>query len=671
MGANELPLAQAAEFYASQGIPIFPLAPRSKHPLKHSRGFYDATAELEQVRRWWSEHPEANIGVALGEPSGRWLLDADAAHGGLETLAALLNGHADLDGAAWANSGGGGKHAYFLWTRELTWLRCGALPGGIDVKATGGYAVLPPSVHPSGRRYEWASAEDLERFLNPRPAAAWLLAWIFNKRKVREMPPADGRAGRKIPKGRRNVELTSIAGVLRARGASESELRDLLARINETLCDPPLRTDEVARIAHSVARYAPREEHERPDAQRIFERLDEGHYRLLLPGIASELEIDMLRRDSGSLVGELAARCYLPDNRGTDGLLTIGEFNVSSVRARVERAKLIASRANTKAGDVDWPGIIEDFCARILAAEREGEPAIDLGDVDPPRTDAMILIDGFPILKQHPVVLFGDGGACKSLLALYFAWRLTQQGETVLYADWELDAPEHRERLEKIAGDARGVKYARCLLPLREEAERLRRMARELGATYLTLDSVALGCDGPPEAAETAMRYFQALRRLGLGCLLIAHVTKGEEGEKKPFGSVFWHNSARATWFAKRTEQVGDEKVVHVALFNRKANLGALRPPLGFEIRFEPDRTVIRRTDAADIGEFAEKMTLAQRMAHVLRRGALTVPELAEQLEVEPNAIRAEMSRRKGIFTRLSDNRVALAARDGGTDGTY
>jgi predicted transcriptional regulator of viral defense system len=49
----------------------------------------------------------------------------------------------------------------------------------------------------------------------------------------------------------------------------------------------------------------------------------------------------------------------------------------------------------------------------------------------------------------------------------------------------------------------------------------------------------------------------------------------------------------------------------------------------------------------------------------------MSVQELAEQLEVEPNAIRAEMSRRKGIFTRLSDNRVALAARDGGTDATY
>jgi hypothetical protein len=490
----------------------------------------------------------------------------------------------------------------------------------------------------------------------------------LEKRKVREMPPHDGGAGRKIPRGRRNVELTSIAGVLRARGAGEAELRDLLARINETLCDPPLCADEVARIAHSVARYAPREEHERPDAQRIFERLDEGRYRLLLPGIASELEIDLLRRENGSLVGELMARCYLPGSRGVDGLLSVADFNVSSARARQERAKLIASRAATKAAEVDWAGIIEDFCARILAAEREGEPAIDLADVPARETDTYILVEGFPVLKHHSVVLFGDGGACKSYLALYLAWKMVERGETVMYADWELDAEDHRGRLESIAGAVRGIKYVRCRLPLREETERLRRIAHEEGATYLICDSVALGCDGPPEAAETAMHYFQALRRIGLGCLLIAHVTKGEEGEKKPFGSVFWHNSARATWFVKRSEQAGEENVVHVALFNRKSNLGALRPPLGFEIRFEPDRAVIRRTDPAGIGEFAEKMTIAQRMAHALRHGAMTIKELAEMLEVEESAIRTTMSRRRGLFVRLDDGRVALLDRTGGSD---
>jgi hypothetical protein len=130
MGANELPLAQAAEFYASHGIPIFPLAPRSKHPLKHSRGFYDATTELEQVRRWWSEHPEANIGVALGEPSGRWLLDADAKPTAgwrrwrrCSTVTPTWTARRGLTPAAAVST------PTSCGRRELTWLRCGASAG--------------------------------------------------------------------------------------------------------------------------------------------------------------------------------------------------------------------------------------------------------------------------------------------------------------------------------------------------------------------------------------------------------------------------------------------------------------------------------------------------------------------------------------------------------------
>jgi len=660
---DSMSLAQAAEWYVLRGFPIFPCRQRGKEPLVEG-GFRAATTDEARIREWWRRWPEANIGVPTGAASGWLVVDVDPRNGGDETLDAWLSKYGRWPATCEATTGGGGRHILF---RHVAGLRCGPLAPGVDLKTDGGYIVVAPSIHPSGGRYMWDGidgADSLGRLSEP---PGWLLRLA---REKRPQTVSSAAPGRKIGAGRRNVELTSIAGVLRSRGAGEAELRDLLARINETLCDPPLTADEVQRIAQSVSRYEPRAENERPDAQRVFERLDEGRYRMQIPGIASELEIDLLRREDGNLVGELIARCHLPGNRGVDGLLSLADFNISSARARSERAKIIATRANTKAEEVDWPGIVEDFCQRVLLAEREGEPAVDLADVPARRTDTCITVEGFPVLKHHPVILFGDGGACKSYLGLYLAWKLTERGETVIYADWELDAADHRERLESIAGPFRGIKYVRCRLPLREETERLRRTAREEGATYLICDSIALGCDGPPEAAETAMRYFQCLRRIGLGCLLIAHVSKAEDGEKKPFGSAFWHNSARATWFAKRGEQVGSENIVQVALFNRKANLGPLRPPLGFELRFEAGRRTIRRTDAAEIGEFADRMTIGQRMAHLLKGGAMSVAEIAERLQVEESTIRTTMSRKKGIFLRLPDGRIALADRTGGSDAT-
>jgi hypothetical protein len=246
-------------------------------------------------------------------------------------------------------------------------LRSCILADGAELKSDGTYVVVAPSIHPTGGRYTWDGLDGAEALSHLAEPPGWLLRLARERQTQRTAAAAPGR---KIGAGRRNVELTSIAGVLRSRGAGEAELRDLLSRVNETLCDPPLHPDEVERIAQSVSRYEPRTETERPDSQRVFERLDEGRYRMQLPGIASELEIDLLRRESGNLIGELIARCHLPGNRGVDGLLSIADFNLSSARARIERARLIASRANTKTAEVDWAGIVEDFCQRVLLAER-------------------------------------------------------------------------------------------------------------------------------------------------------------------------------------------------------------------------------------------------------------------------------------------------------------
>ena len=80
--------------------------------------------------------------------------------------------------------------------------------------------------------------------------------------------------------------------------------------------------------------------------------------------------------------------------------------------------------------------------------------------------------------------------------------------------------------------------YARCERPLVYEADRLARIVREHDISYAIFDSVAFACDGPPEAAEVAGRYFRAVRQLGIGSLQIAHISKAENGDKKPFGSA-------------------------------------------------------------------------------------------------------------------------------------
>jgi hypothetical protein len=73
----------AALRYASQGVPVFPLAPRSKFPLisaaNGGHGLLDATTDAAQIQAWWMAHPTANIGRRTGLSFDVVDLDGEAA----------------------------------------------------------------------------------------------------------------------------------------------------------------------------------------------------------------------------------------------------------------------------------------------------------------------------------------------------------------------------------------------------------------------------------------------------------------------------------------------------------------------------------------------------------------------------------------------------------------
>lgn len=393
-----------------------------------------------------------------------------------------------------------------------------------------------------------------------------------------------------------------------------------------------------------------------------FSAIGDDRYRLELPAIGIALEVDRLRRERNELVGELSVRCELPGARTFDGSLFIGNFNLSPLRARSEMAKHLAQRANTN--DVDWQGFIEEFCERVLKAERTGQPAVDLRTLPAPAAEDALQIEGLRLLRRHPTILFGDGGAAKSYLGLYLAGRLAEREMRVALFDWELCGDDHRDRLERLFPDGMPrVLYARCERPLVYESDRLRRIVRENEIEYAIFDSVAFACDGPPEAAEVAGRYYRAVRQIAGGSLHIAHVSKGENADQKPFGSAFWHNGARSTWFAQLVSS--DRDNLSLGLFNRKANLGRLQPPLGFTVSFSEERTTFRRADVADNPELAAKLTVRQRMAHLLRGGSMTMQQLAEEIDAKVDTIERTAYRNKGLFIVMEGGKVGLLEKRG------
>jgi len=384
---------------------------------------------------------------------------------------------------------------------------------------------------------------------------------------------------------------------------------------------------------------------------RTFCQIGDGAYQLTIASLGLQYTIDRLRRERHELIGELAVGCDLKGARTVDGMLSIADWNLSSAQGRSTRAKLLAERAD--APDIDFTSHLEELAQRTIIAERNGAPAKPLHTYERPGPESVYEIDGLRLLRDHPTIMFGDGGSLKSYLALYVAGTLSIRGVPVLYADWELGGADHRERLQRLFGeDMPLVHYLRCDRALTHEADRIHREARRLAIDYWIADSIGFATAGPPEAAEHATAYFRAVRAMGIGSLHLAHISRAENGDQKPFGSSFWHNSARATWFVKQAAASPDAQNLTIGLFNRKSNITRQYPATGFNVTFSETSTVITRANLAEVDDLAPALPLWQRIHHLLRGGPRTVEQIADELKAKAETVRRTIDpkrARKGI----------------------
>ncbi len=259
-------LLTAALRYAELGYPVFPCVPGGKAPLTE-HGFHDATADADQIERWWMQHPMANIGI---QTAGLVVIDLDGE-------ANSWPGDPER-GVGLANAGGialtprGGRHFVFRRPPGKAW-KCstGKLGPGVDVRTDGGYIVVSPSRTAQGV-YRWVEDLELDQPADRLPEPpAWLTqdldalaqASILPRLSANGSPAAyahaagGGTEANPIPAGQRNATLARLAGTMRRVGMSQAEITSALVRVNQDRCVPPLSPCEVERIAASIARYEP------------------------------------------------------------------------------------------------------------------------------------------------------------------------------------------------------------------------------------------------------------------------------------------------------------------------------------------------------------------------------------------------------------------------------
>jgi len=368
----------------------------------------------------------------------------------------------------------------------------------------------------------------------------------------------------------------------------------------------------------------------------------------------------------GSVTAEFQATTTAP---GYQPHLTLGQLNLVALRTRTDFTK----RLKSLYPEANWDEVMEAVCMLGLRHLRQGEPVLRLSEQADIQAPAHRL---FPLVYDGlPTVLYGPGGIGKSYLALFFSMLVDHGGweaelcglpGPTLYMDYESDYADLVSRAKKIRqGHPKlvGVEplYRRCHVPLADDLPALQRLVAESAIKFLVIDSLAAACGAELERAETAIRFFNALRSLRVSSLILAHVAKNAE-EKSIFGSVFFSNFARSTWEMKKVQEAGD-LVTRIGLYHRKTNLGPLEKPLGFKLRFG-EAFQLEPTDLLEEPSLVEGLPIKERLQVALRNGAMTAKELALATGISLPSVKARLSEgNRKWCTKTGENKWGLLRR--------
>jgi hypothetical protein len=232
---------------------VIPIQARGKRPLVPWLEFQQRIASGPEIDRWFTQWPDANIGIVSGCLSGLIVIDVDPSHRGSDSLESIARKYGPFPPGIEATTGGGGRHLYFEHPGRSIPNRAGLFPG-IDLRCDGGYVVAPPSVHPSGARYGWAPKHGPDDQPLP-PLPGWTLHLLQPDRKQGHSVRYWRTLVREgVEEGARDSTLASLAGHLLWHGVDPDVALELMLAWNRARCRPPIGDAEVAAVVESIAR---------------------------------------------------------------------------------------------------------------------------------------------------------------------------------------------------------------------------------------------------------------------------------------------------------------------------------------------------------------------------------------------------------------------------------
>ena len=246
---NTQNILEAALQYIGRGFSVIPISPE-KIPLIQWADYQHKRPSSDEVHRWFQEFPNANIAIVTGQISDLVAIDLDEENA-IETLKKHLIVGYDLSKVPMSVTARG-SHLFFKHPGYSVKNAIKILPG-IDIRGDGGCVVAPPSIHETGRRYQWRVP--LETGLPPLPEE--ILGLLERDQKKYRERFDSSQALNGALDGQRDDTLFRLACKCRYADLPRDWAERLVVEAAQN-CKPPFPTDEaLEKVANAYKKYEP------------------------------------------------------------------------------------------------------------------------------------------------------------------------------------------------------------------------------------------------------------------------------------------------------------------------------------------------------------------------------------------------------------------------------
>lgn len=374
-------------------------------------------------------------------------------------------------------------------------------------------------------------------------------------------------------------------------------------------------------------------------------------------------DFDRILRSSGAMDCELTVEHMNPVAEREPYATRINLLSASA------RSQLETALGKQFGRDVNWTTLVSIAFSRVRQAHNELDRTAQVATLPDMEVPEFLVEDLLPM--DSDTIIFGDGASGKTFIAYAIALEVATGGAFcglrvrpggVLILDYETGPRMVKFRLRRLlAGMGLDpailpelpIYYVHADAPLPELVDTLRQAIARHDIRLLVVDAAADACGGEPEKAGVVLNYFNASSALAVTRLHIAHVTNSEMevSAKRPFGSRYWHNRARRTWFVRR-DQEEDSDDVDVGFICRKVSDGRFPKPKAFHLRFTGDSgpVYVTRADFRDVVAFEKDQPIADRVASFLARqsGSVTIATIADAEDLPVAAVKTALYRGRG-----------------------